>query len=1187
MNRTVLLSIILFNTLTIQVSGQDFIQLSRQYLLDHKNEWNLSTKDIYQMIVSSEYFSEHTGIKHIYFKQQYNGIEVHSSIIGMHLNSVGEIVHMTSSFVEEIQNKVIVKAPSINPQDALSKALEHLDLPIIAPLKKINSSESTTLFERNTFSDSDIPVKLCYYPDRMTGYLHLAYQVDIDETGKPDFWNIYVDAVTGELLKKGNYTLHCAFGVNHTHSSEHHCKEEEHPEFFKPSSPDNNTDGQYYVFPMTIESPIYGSRSVLTNPGDLFASPFGWQDTNGMPGIDLTITKGNNVHAFSDEAGSNVSQGDEPDGGTGLRFNFPFDSDAEPETNKDAAVTQLYYANNVMHDFAYHYGFDEAAGNFQLNNYRNGGKDSDYVIANAQDGADDNNATFATLQDGTSGRMQMHLWDASRLGVLQVLSPSGIAGKISSSEATFGPRLTTTAIEGDLVLAKDNSSSPDLLCESAANTAQLRGNVALIGRGGCFFEQKVKNAQDAGAIAVIVCNVEERTFGMGGTDEVEDPDIPAVMIKQSDCQQIKLFLDAGVRVKLQAPELEGPTQLDAAFDNGIVAHEYAHGISNRLVGGPEEVSCLFNDEQMGEGWSDFFTLVMTTHPDRNQGGQARGIGNYVIRAGVDGSGIRRQPYSTDLSINNQTYDDIITSTSAPHPVGEIWTTLLWDLYWAMIEEYGWDDDIYAGTGGNNRAVQLVMDGMKLANCNPGFVDGRDAILAADRINYGGENECLIWNIFAKRGLGIGADQGASFDRRDGTPDFQTLPRCLRDVLIFKNVTETIDPGDTVDVKITVFNYKGSSVSNVVVTDNLPLGTTYIPSLGSTDNLGENNNDVTISIIGSQITFAFSEPLANGDSLTLDYRFASAPDLGSTRWFFEGAERNSNQMQVEDLEGDGEWLVENLSAFDGRNHWYIATTEAKSDQVLQISRPILIDGEQPVLRFYHKYVTEPNFDGGIVQISTDGVNWEIIEDNQFLRNPYRGEISYPAFIIPNANGFWGSANTYRDTYIDLSPYQGAEIYIRFRFANLEEAEDRRDFGLGWFIDNIEVMDLFNYYTESCVTFDEGQPICALPANRGTAVNSNVVITSLEDEVGKEPISMTIYPNPSVNDVGFTVQVQSVKSTPLTIEMYNVEGRLTLTQQIKNISGTYRSFIDTQQFNKGFYTLKVITSNGIVTRKIIVN
>ena len=64
---------------------------------------------------------------------------------------------------------------------------------------------------------------------------------------------------------------------------------------------------------------------------------------------------------------------------------------------------------------------------------------------------------------------------------------------------------------------------------------------------------------------------------------------------------------------------------DGDFDNGVVVHEYGHGISTRLTGGAGSSGCLNNTEQMGEGWSDYFGLVLTMEPG-DAGTDSRGIG---------------------------------------------------------------------------------------------------------------------------------------------------------------------------------------------------------------------------------------------------------------------------------------------------------------------------------------------------------------------------------------------------------------------------------------------------------------------------------------------------------------------------------------------------------------------------------
>ena len=73
-------------------------------------------------------------------------------------------------------------------------------------------------------------------------------------------------------------------------------------------------------------------------------------------------------------------------------------------------MQNLFYLNNVIHDILYRHGFDEAAGNFQVDNFGKGGRASDPVQAEAQDGGGTDNANFATPPDGRSPRMQMFLF---------------------------------------------------------------------------------------------------------------------------------------------------------------------------------------------------------------------------------------------------------------------------------------------------------------------------------------------------------------------------------------------------------------------------------------------------------------------------------------------------------------------------------------------------------------------------------------------------------------------------------------------------------------------------------------------------------------------------------------------------------------------------------------------------------
>jgi len=177
---------------------------------------------------------------------------------------------------------------------------------------------------------------------------------------------------------------------------------------------------------------------------------------------------------------------------------------------------------------------------------------------------------------------------------------------------------------------------------------------------------------------------------------------------------------------------------------------------------------LTTPEQMGEGWSDWFALMMQLKTG-DSGETPKGIGTYAINEATTGGGIRNYPYSTNMTINPLTFadtngksfidpDDSIEKVLV-HAVGEIWAATLWDLTWAYIGKYGFSSNIYTGTGGNNKVMQLVIDAMKLQPCNPSFIQARDAIIAADQATTGGQDYCMIWKVFARRGLGVNASSG--------------------------------------------------------------------------------------------------------------------------------------------------------------------------------------------------------------------------------------------------------------------------------------------------------------------------------------------------------------------------------------------------------------------------------------------
>ena len=182
------------------------------------------------------------------------------------------------------------------------------------------------------------------------------------------------------------------------------------------------------------------------------------------------------------------------------------------------------------------------------------------------------------------------------------------------------------------------------------------------------------------------------------------------------------------------------TNRHTALDPDVVFHEYTHGLTNRLVGGPLNDTALeaVQSGGMGEGWSDFFACIQL---DKIV------VGDWVVNRS---SGIRTFRYDDAFPDN---FGDLGTGRyvgDAVHNLGEIWCATLMRLSRRL---------------GKWETAQVVVDALKLTSANPSFLAARDAILlAADRYSAArGDDDAAraaftrtVWEVFAHFGMGPGA-----------------------------------------------------------------------------------------------------------------------------------------------------------------------------------------------------------------------------------------------------------------------------------------------------------------------------------------------------------------------------------------------------------------------------------------------
>ncbi len=883
----------------------------------------------------------------------------------------------------------------------------------------------------------------------------------------------------------------------------------------------NRTGGitnSYRVFDKPYEAPNQAgaTHALIATGGDALASPDGWHKVNNA--VAFQYTRGNNVWAFQDPSPGPLAGLPSTDpthtaynnGGTlgtpvatePFKFDYAINFNNDPTTYQNAAIVNLFYWNNLMHDVFYHFGFTEASRNFEdSHNFSTGTNrgntplgQNDAVLAQAQDGGGTNNANFLTLQDGAplSGQMQMYLWTGSTPDSIVLINSStlhppangqkyfSVQGSFGNSTVANNDLYTTPVLSKPFVIVQKNAAATAGTSSQGCGTGQMsaglppandvNGKIVLIDRGTCSFVEKVLGAQLGGAAGVIVINNVPGAdpIAMGGADAPTNAIIiPAVMISFEAGKQLKEALIAGSSIVGSLKKNISTPRRDGDLDNGVVSHEYGHGISTRLTaGGPNPTGHLNGGEQGGEGWSDNFALYMSTvstdllpattaHPNGIL--PNRGIGSYVVyQPHLTGRGIRETPYSIDMNVNPATFGFVKRPEYAEiHSLGYVWCTMLYDMQQAMIDIHGFNNDIYnpadptathnvpIGAGGNNVAMRLVMEGLKLQPADPTFVQERDAILKADTLLYNAQHSCAIWKAFAKRGLGFSAVSGTN-ELGDEVEQFNEAPTCNPQTLltIRKTAPSIMTNNEEIDYTITAKNISPVELTatNTTVSDTLPAFTTYI----SSDNGTLNGNVISWPLVS----------LAKDSSVTHTVKVSVVHPTPATLVLNEDNEGATNQFSSTNS-GFQKFNLITTGAYSGTKVWFVQDYDIPgSNATLNLNSPVAIPAGGGSLIFNHKYASEASYDGGVVEVSTDNTNW--VHLNTFSQNGYNGTIptaNNPLIGTTDLPAFTGSSPGYIQSIASLNAYAGQSIYFRFRFTS-DPAGGSIDGG-GWWVDDIYV------------------------------------------------------------------------------------------------------------------------------------
>ncbi|MDX2011355.1 MAG: M36 family metallopeptidase [Myxococcaceae bacterium] len=819
---------------------------------------------------------------------------------------------------------------------------------------------------------------------------------------------------------------------------------------------------------------------------------------------NATRTEGNNTFAYADIVRPNgFGMGDlaatMTDAGV---FDRLYDVTQNPDVNPEqrmAATTQLFYNVNFFHDWYYDKGFDERAGNAQVSNYGRGGRENDPINSEAQDNSGRSNANMSTPSDGARPRMQMYIFDGTSS---ERLTLNGTT--ITSNGASFGPQQYN--VTGELVLVDDgdpsgmNGSIHDA-CQ-ANFTTPVAGKVALIDRGNCTFVQKVQLAQMNGAVGVIIADIQtsSRPPDLVGTP-MPNTTIPAMSVTRAGGMTLRGAI-AGSTPPMVTLTRSATTDRDGTLDNAIVAHEWGHYISNRLIGDGNGLSSQ-QSVGMGEGWSDFHALLMMVKADDlNVPSNANWtgtwpVGGYTTAATSSNGhyfGVRRLPYSVDFAKNALTFQHIQRGVPLPagpptafgrdgslnnqvHQTGEVWASMLWECYVALLR----DTQRLTFDQAQDRMMRYLVGGYKLTPVMPTFVEARDAILAA-AVARDPDDFALLWAAFARRGLGMQAT-APDRDAPDNRPAVESFvvgnAIAITDVTIDDSSTScdmdgTLDTDEVGLLKVSVKNVgvgmlSTSTVNVSTATTGLsfPQGATVpVPALAP---FGSATVSLPVTLKGARGFVAGQIRVEVNDSslavpgpVVRDFRARLNSNLKPDSSAVDDVEAPMSRWTVANNPNGNtgsDWRIAQSSA---TVHWWFGPNPASPADTYLISPQLEVGSGPFVMTFKHRYEFEQDmttfYDGAAVELSVDGRTWTDIgmlampgyggAIPQQSSNPLRGR---RAFVGKSAN-----YPTFNPETIDLgTQYAGQMVRVRFRIGSDDAAANK-----GWEVDDIAFTGLRN-------------------------------------------------------------------------------------------------------------------------------
>ncbi|MBL8911419.1 MAG: M36 family metallopeptidase [Archangium sp.] len=1182
------------NGRTFAAMGLTPEEAARRYLLTHAEIYRGSMARWSEARVTGVHDLKDGTAIIVTFQQRINGVRVFRDELKVIMNAKLQLVALSGYLTPETR---VRGEFSLSPRASIESAYQHLTgRALTAQLTDLGQFGAGYEHWQLEGETTPIRTRAVFFPtpDGLIPGTYVELNVRTSEN-RDAYLSYVVSAVDGAVLYRKDLTAADVYTY----------KVWADPTSFVPMDGPQGLDAT----PHPTGAPnAFNPGSVAQNMVSLEHAGLSTNDPWLAPGA--TTTRGNNTVAYADITRSNgFTMATDPIGTTTAMntFDYTYNVMADPQmagAQQQSAIIQLFYDNNFFHDWYYDDGFNEAAGNAQTSNLMRGGVGNDPLLSEAQDYSGRSNANMSTPSDGASPRMQMYIFDGNDSA--SVTANTMTPQNFGTLGADFGPQ--THNITFPLMLANDGDATPTDGCAAAWPANSAAGKIVLIDRGTCTFVEKAQRAQAAGALGVIIANNQAGgPMAMPGTGTVN---IPTMSVSQTSGTTLKSIIMSGGGMTTVTLTRSAAANRDGTLDNGVVAHEWGHYISNRLIGDGNGISNL-QAVGMGEGWADFHAgLMVSRASDAMVASNTNWTGAYALAGWAGYStdpdayyyGFRRYPLSYQFSRNPLTFkhisDGVALPNTAPlafgasgadnsevHNTGEVWAVMLWDCYVMLLR-----DSRYSFDQARAKMKRYLVGAYKATPLMPTFVDARDAVLAMAAADDA-TNFASFWSAFARRGLGMAA---VAPDRDSQSNSPLTEDFTVGNAIVITDVTlddsgmscdndGNLDANERGVMTVRMRNTGTGTLNGSMVTVASPtMGVTFpagaTQTLPSTAPFGTATLSFQVALADVQM------PQSGMFTVTVADASLAMGNVVHPAMFRLNFDVLPNSSRLDDVEAPmTTWTAasdpngntgSNFRIFQstGTQHFWFGPNPASPADTWLTSPPLAVGAGPLTITFKHRWDFERStteyFDGAVVEVSTNGMwtdvgampgvvtpgyNGTLTTSQNQSANPLRGKRAYvgksqnyPAFLTET---------------VDLGTMFANQSALRFRF---RIGADDAAAAKGWEIDDIQINGITNLPFTS-VTSDPNMcsnqaPTATIGPNIEVEEGSTVMLVGSGTDPDNDPITVTWtqVSGPMATIAGSMFTAPMVQGdTLITLQMTVTDGRavtlpLEQTVLVKNVN-----------------------------------